>query len=149
MEESLLKEWLCPAIVEESNDAIMFSDTRGIIHLWNGGAERMFGYTAQEALGQSLDLIIPENLRQRHWDGYFQVMKSGTSRYSIDMLSAPAIQKGGGRISTEFSMVLVKDANGSMLGVASIIRDVTARWQREKEMKERIKELEAGQPPAA
>jgi PAS domain S-box-containing protein len=143
MEESLLKEWLCRTIVEESNDAVMFSDRSGIIHLWNSGAERMFGYSAQEAMGQSLDLIIPENLRQRHWDGYYRVMESGESHYSIDLLSAPALQKGGTRISTEFSMALIKDANGKMLGVASIIRDVTARWQREKELKERVKELEA------
>ncbi len=148
MEESLLKEWLCNKIVEESNDAVMFSDKSGIIRLWNTGAERMFGYSAQEALGQSLDLIIPENLRQRHWDGYFRVMESGTSHYSIDLLSAPALKKGGTRISTEFSMALIKDATGKMLGVASIIRDVTARWQREKEMKERIRELEARLPGA-
>jgi len=143
MEESLLKEWLCRTIVEESNDAVMFSDKNGIIHLWNSGAERMFGYSAQEAMGQSLDLIIPENLRQRHWDGYHRVMESGSSHYSIDLLSAPALQKGGTRISTEFSMALIKDANGKILGVASIIRDVTARWQKEKVMKERVKELEA------
>lgn len=148
MEESLLKEWLCNTIVEESNDAVMFSDKSGIIRLWNRGAERMFGYSAQEALGQSLDLIIPENLRQRHWDGYFRVMESGTSHYSIDLLSAPALQKEGTRISTEFSMALIKDAQGKMLGVASIIRDVTARWQREKEMKKRISELEARLPGA-
>ena len=148
MEESLLKEWLCNKIVEESNDAVMFSDKSGIIRLWNNGAERMFGYSAQEALGQSLDLIIPENLRQRHWDGYFRVMESGTSHYSINLLSAPALQKGGTRISTEFSMALIKDATGKMLGVASIIRDVTARWQREKELKERIKELETRHPDA-
>ncbi len=148
MEESLLKEWLCNKIVEESNDAVIFSDRNGVIRLCNGGAERMFGYGADEALGQSLDLIIPENLRQRHWDGYYRVMESGASHYSIDLLSAPALRKDGTRISTEFSLALLKDANGKMLGVASIIRDVTARWQREKELKERVRELEARQPSA-
>lgn len=146
MNNSLLQEVLCRTIVEVSNDAVIFSDKNGIICLWNGGAERMFGYSDQEALGQPLDLIIPENLRQRHWDGYFRVMESGASHYSIDLLSAPALQKGGTRISTEFSMALIKDASGMMLGVASIIRDVTARWQRDKELKERIKELEARLP---
>jgi len=148
MEEELLQEWLCHRIVGASNDAVMFSDRNGTIRLWNGGAERMFGFSASEALGQSLDLIIPENLRQRHWDGYYRVMDSGTSHYSIDLLSAPALRKDGTRISTEFSMSLVKDAQGMMLGVASIIRDVTARWQREKELKERIKEMEALQTNA-
>lgn len=145
METAPSQEWLCSRIITGSNDAIMFSDRAGIIHLWNGGAERMFGFSAAEALGQSLDIIIPENLRQRHWDGYYRVMESGTSRYSVEMLSAPALRKDGTRISTEFSMVLVTGNDGEVLGVSAIIRDVSARWQREKEMKERIRELEAAQ----
>jgi PAS domain S-box-containing protein len=139
------EEWLCSKIIGESGDAIMFSDRQGIIRLWNRGAERMFGYSAAEALGQSLDLIIPENLRGRHWDGYFRVMESGESHYSVDLLSAPALRKDGTRLSTEFSMVMVKGDDGKVLGVAAIIRDVSARWQREKELKERVKELEAAQ----
>jgi len=135
-------EQLCRIIVETTNDAVMFSDSKGIIRFWNSGAEQMFGYSSEEALGHSLDLIIPENLRQRHWDGYFRVMESGTSRYSIELLSAPALRKDGSRISTEFSMVLVRDAGGRMQGVAAVIRDVSARWQREREQKERIRELE-------
>jgi PAS domain S-box-containing protein len=138
-------EWLCTKIVGESVDAIMFSDREGIIRLWNRGAERMFGYAAAEALGQSLDLIIPENLRGRHWDGYYRVMESGESRYSTEMLSAPALRKDGTRISTEFSMVMVKGDDGAVLGVAAVIRDVSARWQREKELKERIRVLETQQ----
>lgn len=134
--------WLCQEIIGNASDAIMFSDREGIIRLWNRGAEQMFGYEATEAMGQSLDLIIPDNLRGRHWEGYFRVMESGESRYSKDLLSAPAQRKDGTRISTEFSMVLVKDKHGSVLGVAAVIRDVSARWQREKELKERIKELE-------
>lgn len=143
MRDAPTEEWLASYIVAASSDAIMFSDRDGIIRLWNSGAEKMFGFTSQEAVGQSLDLIIPENLRGRHWDGYGRVMESGASRYSIDLLSAPALKKDGTRISTEFSMVMVKDDAGKMLGVAAIIRDVTARWQREKELKERIKALEA------
>ncbi|KAB0666572.1 PAS domain S-box protein [Oryzomonas japonica] len=135
-------ERLCSTIIENANDAVMFSDSKGIIQFWNSGAERMFGYRSEEALGKSLDLIIPENLRQRHWDGYFRVMASGTSRYSVEMLSAPALRKDGSRISTEFSMVVVTDTAGQVQGVAAIIRDVTARWQREREQKERIRELE-------
>ena len=70
-------EHLCRIIIENTNDAVIFSDSKGIIQFWNSGAERMFGYRSEEALGNSLDLIIPENLRQRHWDGYFRVMASG------------------------------------------------------------------------
>ena len=138
-----LHQELCGAIVDQAGDAIMYSDREGIIRLWNRGAERMFGYSAAEAVGQSLDLIIPENLRQRHWDGYYRVMESGESRYSSEMLSAPALRKDGSRLSTEFSMVMVKDANGAMLGVAAIVREVTARWQKERELKERLRQLEA------
>jgi PAS domain S-box-containing protein len=143
MESTATQEWLCRIIVEESSDAIMFADREGIIRLWNRGAERMFGYSEAEALGQSLDLIIPENLRGRHWDGYYRVMESGESRYSTEMLSAPALRKDGTRISTEFSMVMVKASDGTVRGVAAVIRDVSARWQREKELKERIRSLEA------
>lgn len=143
MNDTPTEEWLVSSIVAASSDAIMFSDRDGIIRLWNSGAEKMFGFTSHEALGQSLDLIIPDNLRGRHWDGYGRVMESGTSRYSTDLLSAPALRKDGTRISTEFSMVMVKDDAGRMLGVAAIIRDVTARWQREKELHEKIKVLAA------
>ena len=137
------QEWLASTIIASSSDAILFSDREGIIRFWNSGAEQMFGVTAAEALGQSLDLIIPENLRGRHWDGYGRVMASGSSRSSTNLLSAPALHRNGTRLSTEFSMVMVKDETGAMLGVAAIIRDVSARWQREKELKERIAALEA------
>ena len=144
MPKTPTEEWLVNRIVAASSDAIMFSDREGVIRLWNSGAEKMFGFTSEEALGRSLDLIIPENLRGRHWDGYYRVMQSGSSRYSTDLLSAPALRKDGTRLSTEFSMVMVKDEEGVMVGVAAIIRDVSARWQREKELKERIKTLEGG-----
>lgn len=143
MQKTLTQEKLAGYIVNTSSDAVMFADREGIIRLWNSGAERMFGFSAAEALGQSLDLIIPENLRGRHWDGYARVMESGSSRYSADLLTAPAMRKDGTRLSTEFSMVMVKDDAGIMLGVAAIIRDVSARWQREKELKERVRVLEA------
>jgi PAS domain S-box-containing protein len=144
MDMATSHQGLCQSIVDQAGDAIMFSDREGIIRLWNRGAERMFGFSAAEAVGQSLDLIIPEGLRQRHWDGYYRVMESGESRYSTEMLSAPALRKDGTRISTEFSMVMVKDPNGAMLGIAAVIRDVTARWQKDRELKERLRQLEAG-----
>jgi PAS domain S-box-containing protein len=145
MDDIFSAEQLSQRIIADSNDAIMFADRQGSIRLWNRGAERMFGYSAAEALGRSLDLIIPENLRGRHWDGYYRVMESGESRYSTEMLSAPALRRDGTRISTEFSMVMVQGDDGGVLGVAAVIRDVSARWQREKELKERIRTLEAQQ----
>ena len=138
---------LSEQIVRESSDAIVFSDGDGIIRLWNRGAEEMFGYPAAEALGQSLDLIIPERLRARHWEGYRRVMATGVSRYGKDCLSAPGLRRDGGRISLEFSMVIVRGADGAVLGTAAIMRDVTARWEKEKDLKERLAALEAALTP--
>ncbi len=126
-----------------SNDAFVFSDRDGIIRLWNAGAEALLGYPADEALGKSLDLIIPENLRARHWEGYRTVMQTANTRYGTELLSAPAIRRDGTRISVEFSMTLLRHPDGGLLGTGAIIRDVTARWQKEKAMKDRLAALEA------
>lgn len=133
---------LCRLIVEGIPDAVIFADLEGIIRFWSPGAERMFGFSAAESLGQSLDLIIPENLRARHWEGYRRVMATGETRYGTKLLSAPALHSGGDRISTEFSMALVRDDSGAMAGSGAVIRDVTERWQKEKSLKERLAELE-------
>ncbi|WP_377805203.1 PAS domain S-box protein [Azospirillum sp. A29] len=117
-------------------EAIVYSDREGLIRFWNAGAERVFGFTAEEALGQSLDIIIPERQRQRHWEGYDEVMKSGVSRYgSGDLLSVPALRKDGSRISVEFTIVPLKDADGAMLGMASVMRDVSARFEELKTLR--------------
>ena len=135
--------WLCEKIVEESPLAILYADREGKIRLWNGGAEAMFGYRAEEALGQSLDLIVPERQRQRHWDGWEKVMATGVTRYGRDVLAVPALKKDGSRISIEFYILLLRSPAGEILGSAALIQDVTARWQREKEMKARLQALEA------
>ena len=135
-------EWLCRQIVDNCQDAIIVADREGVIHLWNSGAETMFGYWAQEALGQSLDLIIPERLRERHWKGYSNTMTTGITRYDRQVLAVPAIRKDGSRISIEFTIVLLRDERGELLGPAAIIRDVTARWEREKTTAKRLAELE-------
>ncbi len=137
---------LSEQIVKNNSDAIMFADHEGAIRLWNKGAEVMFGFSAAEAEGQSLDIIIPENLRGRHWDGYHKVMASGETRYGTELLSAPGIRKDGTRLSLEFSMVIVRGEDGAVLGTGAIIRDITARWQKEKAMKERLKALEGDGP---
>ncbi len=137
-----LKLQIYTAICEESADAILFADQNGNIQFWNKGAETIFGYSAAEAIGQSLELIIPEKLRQRHNDGYHSVMASGTTKYGSDLLSVPAQHKDGSRLFSDFSIVMIKDDSGKMQGVAAIMRDATAQKAKEKELKERIKELE-------
>jgi PAS domain S-box-containing protein len=135
---------LSQQILTLAPDAILFADREGIIRLWNKGAERIFGCTAEEAIGQSLDLIIPEKLRERHWQGYHKTMATGETRYGTEMLAVPAMHQNGSRLSTEFSIVLLSDDDGKPLGVAAIMRDITERRQQEKELRDRLAELEAG-----
>jgi len=135
-------QWLCETIVNQSSVAIVFGDRQGVIRLWNAGAEAMFGWTAGEAVGQSMDLIIPEKHRARHWEGYDHVMESGVTKYGRSVLAVPALTKDGRRISIEFNVVLVKDANGQVLGVAATMQDVTTRWERDKALRARLAELE-------
>ncbi len=136
-------DWLCGQIVQHAQDAIVFADRDGMIRLWNAGAEAMFGYRTEEAVGQTLDLIIPERLRTRHWEGYRKVMATGVTRYGREVLKVPGIRKDGSRVSLEFTVILLRDETGHLLGPAAIIRDVTARWEQEKAMKERLAALEA------
>jgi len=137
------EERLRKIIVEKAPDAIMFADRDGVIQLWNEGAEWIFGVAKEAALGSSLDLIIPERLRVRHWQGYHQTMATGETRYGRQLLRVPALKGDGEQFSSEFSIVLVQDESGQPLGVAAILRDVSAQWQREKELKERIAALES------
>jgi PAS domain S-box-containing protein len=130
-------------IIENSQDAILFADRNGIIEIWNFGAEEIFGYTKEQARGKSLDLIIPEKLRQRHWEGYHTVMKTGETRYGKELLKVPAIRKDGTRLSVEFTIMLIRDPREEIVGIAAIIRDVTERWMQEREMKQKIKLLES------
>lgn len=137
------QEWLCQNIVQQTQIAVIFSDRQGVIQLWNSGAEAMFGYTADESIGQSLDIIVPERQRARHWEGYDKVMASGASKYGREMLAVPATRKDGTRISIEFTIVLVRSPSGDVLGAAAIMQDVTARWQQQKQLRERLAALEA------
>jgi len=136
-------EMIYQQIIENSQDAILFADRDGIIELWNSGAEAIFGYKKEEVQGKSLDLIVPEKLRQRHWEGYHTVMKTGKSRYGKELLKVPAIRKDGTSISVEFTIMLVRNLRNEIVGTAAIIRDVTERWKQEKELKQKIKLLES------
>jgi PAS domain S-box-containing protein len=137
------QEWIYRQIVDFAQDGVLFADQNGIIRLWNSGAETIFGYTAREALGQNLDLIVPEKLRERHWEGYRRVMETGESRYGKELLKVPAAHKDGKRISVEFTIILVRNRQNEILGSAAIMRDVTKNWQHEKALNEKLKSLES------
>lgn len=139
-----MDDQLYRAIVDGSPDAMILGDREGQIRLWNAGATAIFGYTAEEAIGKSMDLIIPERLRARHWEGYDRTMATGVSRYGKgDLLAVPAITKDGRTISIEFTIQMLRDAAGAIVGPVAVIRDVTKRFAREKELGRRVKELEA------
>lgn len=142
MDHAGFKDWLCRRIVAESRDAIIFADRDGRIRLWNAGAQALFGYRAAEMEGQTLDLIIPEALRARHNEGFRRVMAEGRSRYAADLLAVPGLRQDGTRISLEFTITLIKDDHSRVLGAAAIMRDVTTRWQRDRELQKRLAELE-------
>ena len=131
-------------ILDGSPDALLVSDRGGAIRGWNAAAERLFGFSAAEALGQSMDLIIPERLRGRHWSGWDHVMETGVTRYGAgQLLAVPAAHKDGRQLSVEFSIQLLEDGPGRIQWVVALFRDVTERFQRDKALKLRLKELEA------
>ena len=129
------EDWLARAVVRETPEAIVACDPNGIIALWNGGAERIFGYPAVEALGRSLDLIIPEKQRPRHWAGYDKTMATGETKYGDTLLKVPAAHRDGRRLSIEFSVALLRDAQGKVAGIAAVIRDSTERWAADRELR--------------
>ncbi len=130
-------------LVAAIGDAIVVSNADGAITLWNPAAERIFGFSESEVLGRSLDLIIPERLRQRHWDGYHQTMKTGQTRYAFDVLRVPAVHKDGRALSIAFTVALLHSPDGALTGIVAVIRDETARWTEERDLRKRLGELEA------
>jgi PAS domain S-box-containing protein len=127
------------ALLNSGSDAIVATDREGRIIFWNPGAERIFGFTAAEATGQSLDLIVPENLRARHWAGYRHTMETGASRYGHgDLLSVPGLAKDGRRVSVEFTIVLLRNTQQEVTGNVAVMRDVTKRFEEVRELKRRL-----------
>jgi len=119
-------------LVEVLGDALVVSDTSGVIRLWNTAAEHLFGFTKAEALGNSLDLIIPERLQARHWAGYKKAMASGDTRYNSDLLRVPAVHKNGRPLSIAFTVAFLFGAERRVTGIVAMIRDDTRHFAEER-----------------
>ena len=121
------RQWLCERIVEDAGEAVMFADTDGVIRLWNDAAEELFGYPAEEAIGETLNLIVPEEFRDAHWQGYDDALAEGeTSSPPVTRTQVPALNASGDRIQIETSGArVVTDREGNPVGVFNLIRDVT------------------------
>jgi PAS domain S-box-containing protein len=133
-------------LVAGMSEAIIYADADGVIRYWNNGATRVFGFTAEEALGQGLDIIIPAGLRERHWQGFHATMRTGQSRYGAgDLLSVPAIRNDGTRISVAFTIVPFTDAAGRTAGIAAIMRDVTRSFEELRDLRKQVAALGSDQ----
>jgi PAS domain S-box-containing protein len=135
------------ALLDAIGDAVVVCDAAGKVIVWNPAAERLFGFTQAEAMGQRMDMIVPERLRKRHWDGYDKSMQTGTTRYGHDVLRVPAVDKAGRSLSIAFTVAMLYGPDGKVNAVASVIRDETQRFGEERKLKQRLMELEAKLPP--
>ncbi|WP_343504822.1 MULTISPECIES: PAS domain-containing protein [Roseobacteraceae] len=134
------RDQIARKLFEGMPDALVVADRKGIIRVWNGGAERIFGFAEGEALGQSLDIITPERLRERHWIGYEATMRTGQTKYGEgDLLSVPAIRKDGAQISIQFSIVPLRGEDGDLQAVAAIMRDVTEDFEERKRLRRALR----------
>ena len=133
----------CQQLVAAIGDAVIAADASGAIVLWNPGAQRMFGYTEEEALGQSLDLITPERLRNRHWEGYHKSMATGTTKYGNDLLRVPATHKDGRAMSIAFTVAMLFTPENKVDAIVAVIRDETVRFNDDRALRKRLAEAEA------
>jgi PAS domain S-box-containing protein len=131
------------ALLEQSPDAIVFADTDGRIVEWNTAAETVFGHSAPEAIGQSLDIIVPERFREAHWAGYERALAAGETKYSGQTLPTRSMRKDGTDIYVELTFAIVRSAGGDVIGALAHARDITERWTREREQRQRLRDLEA------
>lgn len=140
-----LPENLAERLIAEGPDAVIYADAAGNIRFWNGAATRIFGFTAGDALGARLDLIIPERLQSRHWQGYDEVMTGRESRYGEGaVLAVPAMHKDGRQLSVEFTILPLRDLAGRLLGIAAFLRDTTARFEELRALRRELAALRGG-----
>ena len=133
-------------LVQSVGDAIIVVDAHEKIVMWNPAATRIFGYSESEALGNTLDLIVPERQRHRHNEGCRKSMETGITRYGTSLLKVPALHKDGSMLSIAFTVGMLFDEHQKVNGIVAVIRDETERFAQERALKKRIADLE--NPPA-
>jgi PAS domain S-box-containing protein len=138
----LVRDEALAGLVANADDAVIVADASGVVRYWNRAAEAMFGHSREDAVGANLDLIVPEKLRERHWEGFHRVMSTGETSYAGRMLAVPAMRADGERISVEFTVTLLHDPAGRLWGIGAILREVTARWEEQRALNRRLHELE-------
>ena len=131
------------ALVAQSPDAIILSDTQGNIRVWNAAAERIFGHRADEVQGQSLDVIIPERLRAAHWAAFEISVQTGREKYAGRVLTTRSMHKDGSKLYVDLAFGLIRDSSGAVTGVIATARDCTARYEEERALRARVAELDA------
>jgi len=137
-----LPSWFFERLVADSPEAVIYADAAGFIRFWNAAATRIFGFAEGEAIGARLDLIIPERLRNRHWDGYNKVVGGARSHYGDGaLLAVPAVHKDGRQISIEFTILPLRNDAGPLLGIAAFLRDATTRFEETRALRRELAAL--------
>ncbi|MGH8627368.1 MAG: PAS domain-containing protein [Gammaproteobacteria bacterium] len=136
-------KYLFQAIVEQVSNAIIFADRQGVIRLWNAGAEAVFGYSSEEVIGQSLDVIIPERLRPAHWKAFDKAVETGRTKYGRQVMVTSSIHKTGKKLYVDLSFAIVSDGSGEVVGAAAVASDATERYLAEAALRKQVAELEA------
>jgi len=138
----MLTQELGAALLHQSPDAIIFADTEGMIRFWNAAATRIFGYPEAQAMGHSLDIIVPDRFREAHWKGFERALSDRATKYAGQALATRASRADGAQIYVELSFAMVLDERGDVLGALSHARDITERFEQERSARKRIRELE-------
>jgi PAS domain S-box-containing protein len=144
--DSYADEVLYRDLVESMSEALIFADMQGVIRIWNPGAESIFGYTAAEAIGQNLDLIIPEQLRKAHWEGFQRAMNHGGTIHGRRSAMTRSLRKNGQPLYVDMSFAVVRNPAGETSGAVAIARDATERYLEEKNLRRQLAGLTAKTP---
>ena len=130
------------ALLEQSPDAVIYADADGAIRVWNAGAVRIFGHEAEAAIGQSLDLIIPEDFRERHWAGWERAAADGVTQYVGQSLPTRAMHANGEPFMVELCFAVALDADGNEAGAIAKARDISERWDTDRANRRKLRDLE-------